>query len=214
MGSVVLSDFDGTIVSIDTAEFVLAKFAQGDWKLVEEQFESWKITFEECMRRQFSMIKILERIILQELDQIASPRPHFEELVHYCSARRFPVIVVSGGLDFWIRHFLEQRGLLELVEVHAPKAKCTSDGITLTFPKLLDEKSSNFKDDLVRYYKRQGSKVLYIGNGLADYPAAKNADFSFAIRGSKLAQHCKKGRVPHKEINDFREVIEVIEDDS
>jgi 2-hydroxy-3-keto-5-methylthiopentenyl-1-phosphate phosphatase len=214
MSSVILSDFDGTIVAIDTAEFALGRFAQGDWRAVEEEFEKGEITFEECMRKQFWMIKVPEKVILDELDRATSFRPNFENLVEYSRAQRLPFIVVSGGLDFGIRHFLELKGWLEQVEVYAPKAKCTADGIRLTFPKLVDETSISFKEDLVRYYKRQGRKVFYIGNGVSDYPPARNADFTFAVRGSKLAELCNTKGVPHKEIADFQDVVEALEHDS
>jgi 2-hydroxy-3-keto-5-methylthiopentenyl-1-phosphate phosphatase len=35
---VVMSDFDGTIVYRDTANYVLAKFAKGEWKIYDKKF--------------------------------------------------------------------------------------------------------------------------------------------------------------------------------
>lgn len=71
--------------------------------------------------------------------------------------------------------------------------------------------SNNFKDDIVKHYKSQGKKVVYIGDGSADYNAAKDADYSFAIEGSRLAELCKNHRVLSKNITDFQKVIEAID---
>ena len=68
--------------------------------------------------------------------------------------------------------------------------------------------------ELEKFLRRQAllhQEVAYIGDGLADYHAARNADFSFAIKGSKLAELLKRDGIPHKEISDFQEVVEIID---
>jgi 2-hydroxy-3-keto-5-methylthiopentenyl-1-phosphate phosphatase len=208
MGFIILSDFDGTIVNIDTAEYALRKFAQGDWQAVEDLFERGKITFEECLRRQFAMIRVSERVLLNELSHVTSFRPSFRQLVEYCEGHQMPFIIVSGGLDFLIHHFLSLEGLIERVEIYAPKSECTTGGIEVTFPKLLDGSSINFKDDLVKHHRKRGERVVYVGNGIGDYPAVCAADLSFVIKDSALAQLCRNTKLPYNEIEDFQEVIE------
>jgi 2-hydroxy-3-keto-5-methylthiopentenyl-1-phosphate phosphatase len=210
MGFVILSDFDGTIVTIDTAEYALRKFAEGDWKAVEHEFERGDITFEECLQKQFAMLKVPEKELLEELKSVTVLRPNFNSFLGYCEKHRIPLIIVSGGLDFYIRHFLRSERLLERVSICAPKSEFTTNGIQVTFPKLLDRGSVNFKDDLVRYYKRQGDRAIYVGNGLGDYPAVRAADYSFVIKNSALAELCRTTSLPYKEIDDFQEAIEKV----
>ena len=206
-----LSDFDGTIVDIDTSVFVLTRFAKEDWRIFDEQFEKGEITLEECLQQQFSTVRTSKTRILKEIERIPSLRPNFDRMAQFCKTQRIPLIIVSAGLDFVINHFLEQKGLQKLVEVYAPKARITATGIKFTFPKLLDKASVSFKDDLVRYYKKQGKKTVYIGDGFADFNPARNADFSFAIKGSKLAELLRNDGIPHEEISDFREVVEALQ---
>lgn len=52
--------------------------------------------------------------------------------------------------------------------------------------------------------------MIYIGDGITDYRAVRRADLSFVIKGSKLAELCKRGEIPHREIRDFQEVIDAI----
>jgi 2-hydroxy-3-keto-5-methylthiopentenyl-1-phosphate phosphatase len=205
-----LCDFDGTVVSIRTVEFLLDKFVEGDWILYDSQYRRGEITLEECMQRQISMVHAPKHAMLRELEKVVNFRPNFNKLVEYCRVKAIPFIIVSAGLDFVIRHFLKKKGLGDLTEVYTAKTKFTDNGIKLFLPELMDETSLDFKEDLVKIYKSNGFKVFYIGDGTSDFNAARHADFIFAIRGSELNDLCKREFIPHKEINDFREVIDTL----
>jgi len=207
---VVLCDFDGTITTIDTAEWVLARFAQGDWRLFDRQFGKGEITLEECLNSQFSLVKASKKQILKELKDIVLFRPNFKKLAEYCKKKHAPIIIVSAGLDFVIKHFLKLNDCLDLVEVCAAKTSFNANGIRFDFPTLSDRKSDNFKDDAVRRCKSHDKKVIYVGDGVADYTAAKDADYSFTIEGSRLAKMCRKHGIPCRTITDFQEIIEAI----
>ena len=161
MDVILICDFDGTIINIDTAFFLLDKFVEGDWRIFDVQYQRGEITLEECMQKQFSMFDVSQHRMLTELEKVVSFRSNFNKLVNYCRIRKVPFVIVSAGLDFVIKHFLEQRGLVELIEIHAVKTTVKKGRIKLTLPKLLDKTSLDFKEDLVKYYKKQGSKVIY-----------------------------------------------------
>ena len=76
------------------------------------------------------MLKVPEKTMLDALEPATHFRPNFDKLIEYCKEQRFPLVVVSGGLGFSIRHFLEQKGWLNKVEIYAPKSTCTNNGIT------------------------------------------------------------------------------------
>jgi 2-hydroxy-3-keto-5-methylthiopentenyl-1-phosphate phosphatase len=211
MECVVMTDFDGTMITIDTAVFLLDKFAPKNWRIIEEQFERGEITFEESLAREFAMLKVSEQEMLKALEPAAHFRPNFHKMVEYCTRHEFQLVVVSGGLDFCIRHFLALKGWSNL-ETYTPKARHTVNGIELSFPNRLEKMSTNIKDDFVVYQMKRGKKVVYIGNGVSDYPAARIADLAFAIKGSKLAQLCRNGGVACKEITDFQQAVDSIED--
>lgn len=97
--------------------------------------------------------------------------------------------------------------LKNLLKRHGPKTTIVGNGIGFEFPKLLDKASVNFKDDLVRFHKKEGHKTIYIGDGFSDFPAARVADFAFAIKESRLADLLTKKRVKHSEVCDFYEVL-------
>jgi 2-hydroxy-3-keto-5-methylthiopentenyl-1-phosphate phosphatase len=205
-----MCDFDETIVNIDTAEYALEHFADPQWRRVEKQFEVGEISFEASLREEYALIYAREQTILEALDKVVVLRPNFGKLVDSCKRNDVRLTVVSGGLEFSIRHFLDREDWLNFVKIYAPKARYTPDGYELTFPKPLGVGGINFKDDLVKHHKGQGDKVYYVGDGLGDFPAAKEADFPFAIKASKLAEACQNANIPHMEITDFQEVIDAI----
>lgn len=207
MSIVVLCDFDGTITRIDTAEFVLSKFAKGNWQLLNDQFENGEITLEDCLKKQFMLVNASKKEILNELENVVTFRSNFGKLVGHCKKSHIPLIIVSAGLDFVIDYFLKLNGWQDSVETYTAKTKWTTSGIRLIFPKPFDKTSVNFKHDLVKQCKNQDKKVIYIGDGSGDYSAAKDSDTLFVIKDSKLEKLCEKHGVHHKSVTDFLEVI-------
>ena len=203
----VLSDFDGTVTLNDTFENVLARFGKGDWRTVDDQYVRGEITLEECVRRQGAMVRVPRSQILAYLDGVTEFRPNFDKLIEVCKTNHFPIVIVSAGLDFVINHFLTRERFRDNVDLFAASAKCTPTGIKFKWPKLKSKRSMNFKDDLVRYYKRRAERVAYIGDGRWDLQALRNADRRFVIKNSKLARLCKEQEIQATTIIDFQEVV-------
>ena len=201
-------DFDGTIVNTDTAQIALDRFGDPDWMRIDSALERGEVTFEESLTREFATLRAPPEAIIAEVRRSTSVRPNFDRLMNYCRSRNFPVTVVSGGLDFCIRHFLSD--WLSFVKIYAPTTHYTGTGYSLKFPGIADKRSTNFKDALVTHEKSNGSKVVFVGNGFGDFSAAKAADLAIAIKGSRLAELCREQHVQHEEIEDFAQVMDVL----
>ena len=202
----VLSDFDGTVTLNDTFRNVAERFAQGDWMAVDDQYVKGQITLEECLRRQGAMVKASKSQILDELNEVTRFRAGFDNLIDYCKTNHYPLVLVSAGLDFVIKHFLRRQKWRKM-ELYAAAAKCTPTGIKFDFPKLKDNRSISLKDDTVRYYKTKADTVAYIGDGRWDLHALRNADLRFAIRNSKLSELCKEQDIQATIVSDFKEMV-------
>jgi 2,3-diketo-5-methylthio-1-phosphopentane phosphatase len=210
MATVVMCDFDGTIVDVDTCVLILDKFGDPDWRRIDDQYERGELTLQDAIQREFSTIRADEQLILRDLAKAVHIRPNFGRLVDHCKNRRIPLIIVSAGLDFVIQHYLQQNGWEDFITVHAPKPHGKADASRYAFPVKHYPDSINFKHDLVRQYTRNGHRVLFVGNGLADFHAAKAADQAFAIKGSRLAQMLSAEGLRHETLDDFNDVIEAI----
>jgi len=200
-------DFDGTIINQDTAEIVLDRFGDPDWILIDDAHEKGEISLEESIAREFATLKVPEQEIIKEVSRVAQFRPNFDALVEFCKGRHLSVKVVSGGLDFLIRHFLGRDEWLNFIEIHCPKTQFTKEGYSLTFPPRFDPRSKNFKDDLVKQERKNGIRVFFVGDGIGDLSAAKESDFVFAVKESRLAELCREQNVSFQEIDDFSQVI-------
>ncbi len=211
MKLVVLSDFDGTVTLNDTFENVLARFGKGEWRTVDDQYVRGEITLEECVRQQGGMVQVPSSEILSYLDGVTKFRPNFDKLIEFCMTNHFPLVIVSAGLDFVIKHFLTREKFQDKVELVAASAKCTPTGIKFEWPKLRSDRSMNLKDDMVRYYKRRADRVAYVGDGRWDLHALRNADRRFVIRNSKLAELCLEQEIQATRIIDFQEVVKSLQ---
>ena len=209
MKILVQSDFDGTITEEDASFFLLDAFAQGDWRRLFQQYKEQRISVGQFNTRAFAMVKVDKHRLLESLQGNVKVRPGFQELVNYCLEKGLRLVIVSNGLDFYIRAVLKDIGLGDL-EVHAAVADfCPAgmkvryvgpDGRTVT---------DGFKDAYIESFLRLGYKVIYIGNGDSDIAPAKYAHRVFAT-GDLLA-YSKENNLNCKPFKDFREVVKDLE---
>ena len=177
---VILSDFDGTMTTVDTGELVLTRFVKANWRRFDRELEEGTITLEESLRRQFGMLKVPISAMVREVEHV-SLRPGVAEFVRYCRSSQIPFVIVSGGLDFLIRYLLKKNGLNKMKLV-APRALHTKRGISLRFPPRDKSRSLDFKSTLVEQFHAGGREVWYVGDGLSDFEASKRADVRFVIK--------------------------------
>jgi 2-hydroxy-3-keto-5-methylthiopentenyl-1-phosphate phosphatase len=206
----VLCDFDGTIVDVDIGELVLKKFGKGDWHSLDIKLERGEISLEQCLIEQYAMIKVPRKQILEMLShERIRVRRNFAQLVQYCKKSGFEFVVATGGIDFCISHILRTNGLAlnSALKIYSGKTRVTANGLTIRFPKMIVEKSLNFKEDLVNHYHKLSYRVAYIGDGSSDYLPAKKADLIFTVEKSKLSKMCTQNNIPHFDFSDFKEVI-------
>jgi 2-hydroxy-3-keto-5-methylthiopentenyl-1-phosphate phosphatase len=182
----VVCDFDGTITLLDTAEFLLKKFAEGDWRAPDRLLLDGRISLEECMNTQCAMVRASRSEMLAALDGRVQLRQGFNELVDACTDNGIPFHVLSAGLDFIIKYYLERAGVLEKVTVTSPRAHWEHGVMSLRFPPRFHSASRSLKEDAVLGIKDQGREVVYIGDGLSDLDGARIADVRFAVSGRPL----------------------------
>jgi len=203
-------DFDGTIMKSDTAQIALDRFGNPNWMRIDEALERGEVSFEDSLKLEFATLRAPPEAIIQEVSRKTGLRPNFDQLVEYCKANHLTLKVLSGGLDFCIRHFLKRDDWLKFLTIYAPESRFTGNGYSLAFPRLLTSSSTNFKDDLVRREKEDGTRVVFVADGFGDLPAAKESNFVFAIKGSRLAELCRQLNVPHDEIDDFNQIVDAL----
>jgi len=209
MKTLIQSDFDGTITEEDASFFLLDKFAQGDWRGLFQQYREHKISVGEFNTRAFAMVKEDKHTLLQALEGNVKVRAGFHELVNHCREEGFSFVIVSNGLDFYIRAVLEESGLTE-IEAHAAQASFHPTGMKVRYVgpngKTVED---GFKDAYIESFLGLGFRVIYMGNGDSDIAPAKQAHRVFAT-GDLLA-YSRENNLNCKPFTDFREVVRDLE---
>ena len=205
MKSIILCDFDGTIINEDSAVLVLEQFASGNWREYDDLLAADEITLEECLKRQFSTVTLSKDEISKFLRTKLTFRVGFPGFVKSCLANGIPLVIVSAGIEFIINDYLKKFGM-DSIPVVAAQISFHSKGYSFRFPLLKSQKSKNFKDDLVKQYQLKNYQVTFIGDGIGDYYAIKCADKGYVVRHSILERFCDRNRISYQSFSTFSEI--------
>ena len=203
--TLVQCDFDGTITEDDTSYLILDSFGQGDWRQLLKEYKEHRISVRQFNTQAFAMVKADKPTLLQAIKGKVKIRDGFHELVDYCIKRGFRLVIVSNGLEFYIKAILEEIGR-ENIETYAAQAQFHPSGMRVQYIGL-DGKQLNdgLKEAYIKLFLRQGYKVVYVGNGDSDIIPAQRAHRVFA-RG-ELLNHCKQNGL---ECTPFDTLLDVI----
>ena len=100
---IIQCDFDGTIIRNNLSVLLREIFAQGDWQSIESDYLLGQLTVEQSNILQFAFIKEPKEKLQEFVRQHIDLRPGFLEFVGYCRKNAIPIVIVSSGLDFYIK---------------------------------------------------------------------------------------------------------------
>lgn len=201
-------DFDGTVAPTDTVDALLERFADPDWRRIEEQWVRGEINSQECMAGQIALVGG-DRAALDVFLHSVAIDPSFIDFVRY--VRPFAdLAVVSDGLDYPIRHAL--RKLDVPFAIYANRLGFRQGGLNISFP-YADASckvgSGVCKCAVTRSVNAgRGLTTILIGDGRSDLCLARSADFVFA-KGS-LRSYCEAENIIHSPFETFGDVLPVI----
>jgi len=205
MKTLVQCDFDGTVTEEDISFLLLDVFAQGDWRRLLRDYKEHVISVGEFNTRAFAMVKADKDRLLAALEGRFKVRAGFQEMVNYCLRQGFRLVIVSNGLDFYIRAVLKSLGLTD-IQVYSAQASFHPEGMKVQYVgpdgRRLED---GFKEVFIQSFLKLGYRVIYIGNGDSDVAPAKYAHHVFAT-GDLLA-YSKKNNLHCRPFENFRDVV-------
>ena len=205
MKTLVQCDFDGTTTERDTSFFLLDAFAQGDWRQLLQEYKEHKISVGQFNTQAFAMVKADKEALLRTMRGKVKMRAGFQELVAYCAKRGFRLVIVSNGLDFYIKAILEEIGM-ENLEVYAAQTQFHSEGMKVQYIGPNGEQlNDGLKEAYIKLFLGQGYRVMYVGNGDSDIYPAKYAQQIMAR--SELLDYCKENNLVYKPFDDLTDVV-------
>lgn len=209
MKTLVQCDFDGTLTEEDASFLLLDVFADGDWRDLLRQYRERQITVNHFNTQAFAMIKADKQTLIDFLKVKIKIRAGFRELIACCRKKGFQPVIVSNGLDFYIEAILKDLGQ-ENIQAFAAQTQFGPDGIETRYigPEG-DQLEDNFKEAYIRSFLKKGYRIIYLGNGFSDFPAAKEAHHVFAT--GELLTYCQKMNLDCTPFADLNDVVKALE---
>jgi 2-hydroxy-3-keto-5-methylthiopentenyl-1-phosphate phosphatase len=201
-----LCDFDGTITLKDVTNLIIDHYTTTDWReTVLPRFWRGEIDHLQVMVEIYAPLKVAETELIDYSLKVTQIRPGFKELYDFCKQADIDLVVVSGGMDFYIKPFL-----LDGMPYFSYTGELGESGWSVrrpAVPAVVD--GQDFKVQVMEELKsRQAySEVIFCGDGRNDFPLAQHADTVFSVEGSRLSQLCTESNVPYTNFSDFFQVI-------
>jgi 2-hydroxy-3-keto-5-methylthiopentenyl-1-phosphate phosphatase len=201
----IICDFDGTITEEDVTNLLWDRYIQENWREeILPPFRSGQTSHLDIMVAGYKPISAPKEELLDYARQHTLIRDGFGRLQALCRTEGWPLVVVSGGLDFYIEEFLPAG-----VPFYSYTAELTDHWEVKLPPEVVLNEGQNFKVYVLEQLKQQypGETVVFVGDGNNDFPIARQSDFVYAVKDSMLALLCEKAAIPCTEFVTFDEVV-------
>ncbi len=200
-----ISDFDGTINKRDLSEELTVVVKQ--YPDLQEKISQGKIGTPEIYRRLFNHEGLSVQPLKDFYIEQAVVDEYFTSFLDFIKCYDASHVIMSDGFDTFIEGVLKKAGIDESIPIFANKITDYDNRVTIDFP--YSSKECDLcgvcKLDILKAMRPYFDRVIYIGNGLSDTCAVKDADIVFAH--STLKTYCNDNKIPAFYYNDYRDII-------
>jgi 2,3-diketo-5-methylthio-1-phosphopentane phosphatase len=219
------TDFDGTIFMQDTGHILFNAFGCGSSRreMLDAQIHSGERSFKDVSEEMWGSLRVPFDDGFEVMKDELDIDPDFRAFHEFCINNSIPFNVISAGLKPVLRrvldHFLgeEKSGHIEIV---ANEATISQDGSEWKPVWLHETELGHDKAQSINDYRAgaalesiDGSipMIVFIGDGVSDLPAAREADVLFARRGLRLEEYCIENKLPCIPFDSFADIqVEVM----
>jgi 2,3-diketo-5-methylthio-1-phosphopentane phosphatase len=201
----VFCDFDGTVCLQDVGEQFFRTFAGEKAEQNIQRLLKGEITMQIWLTELCEAIpSIHQKEFLDFVDQYVID-PHFTEFVRFCKEQDNPLMILSDGLDAYVKRVLSNAGL-NLVPFFANHAEFVGQKLTVSFPYTDAECNlcGNCKRNHILNASADDDIIVYVGDGYSDRCPVRYADLVFAKR--QLIKYCQEQNITYFEFNNFGDV--------
>lgn len=202
----IFCDFDGTVCPSDVGENFFRTFAPDDAQRIVEQYFREEISAPELLRQECAAAK---GVTLEAFDRFVDGfgiDPFFAPFVAFCESHGAPIVVVSDGLDRYVRRLLDKAGL-ERIPAYANHVTFPQGGgCVVEFPHTDAEcdRCGHCKRNRMLTTSGDEDVIVYVGDGYSDRCPVRYADIVFARR--HLIPFCQEQNISYHDFRHFRDV--------
>ena len=215
-----MPDFDGTIFMQDTGHILFDTHGCGSDRrqILDEQIKTGERSFREVSEEMWGSLNVPFEDGFEVMKKTLEIDPDFQAFHKFCIANKILFNVISAGLKpiLWkvLDTFLgeEQSAHIDIV---ANDVEITEDGsewkpvwrhdTELGHDKAL---SINEARDQAKLTAEDGTipLIVFIGDGVSDLPAAREADVLFARSGLRLEEYCVENKIAYIAFDTFADI--------
>ncbi len=203
MSMLLAVDFDGTLATHDTVDWISAHYSPETFAAADAAFARGEITLDECLVRQVAPIRASEQEIVDFMVETVVVRPGVPELIHFCEAQAIELVIVSSGFDNLIHPFLLAHGYDLPICAHTLEFGPEGPLVRLRGRSPCAVCGVACKRGEVRELAA-GRRIAYVGDGPSDLCAAEDADLRFAR--ASLAEHLEREGYDYVPFENFHDV--------
>lgn len=214
------SDFDGTIFMQDTGHILFDAHGCGSERreLLDEQIKTGERSFREVSEEMWGSLNVPFEDGFEVMEKTLEIDPDFQQFHKFCIANNIPFNVISAGLKPILRKVLdtflgeEESSHIEIV---ANDADIAQDGSEWKPIWLHDTELGHDKKISMTEARSQAALqcedgtiplIVFIGDGVSDLPAAREADVLFARRGLRLEEYCIEHKIEYFPFDTFKDI--------
>ncbi|KAF4554882.1 Pdp3-interacting factor 1-like protein [Elsinoe fawcettii] len=214
------SDFDGTIFMQDTGHILFNKFGCGSERreVLDQQIKTGERSFRDVSEEMWGSLDVPFADGFEEMKAQLEIDTDFKDFHTFCLNNRIPFNVISAGLKPVLRevldHFLGEEASSN-IQIVANDATVSEDGKEWKVIWRHDTALGHDKALSINEYKSSAKlesedgtipMIVFIGDGVSDLPAAREADVLFARRGLALEEYCVENKLPYIPFDTFADI--------
>ncbi|KAK6339560.1 hypothetical protein TWF718_008961 [Orbilia javanica] len=217
---IIFSDFDGTIFMQDTGHILFDHHGCGAARReqLDEEIKTGARSFRAVSEDMWASLNVPFEDGFTVMKQKLEIDPAFDEFHKYCISNGIPFNVISAGLKPILRKVLDvflgekQSAHIDIV---ANDALISHDGSEWKPIWRHDNELGHDKAASLQEYKAIASSesedgsvplIVFVGDGVSDLPAAREADVLFARRGLRLEEYCIENKIPYIPFDTFADI--------
>jgi len=204
--TLIITDFDGTICTVDLGNQIINKFSTASLKDIERDYVKGKIGSRIAYKRIAERLKGSRERMLDHIMAMERLDPYFPEFCSLIKDKGIDVKIVSDGLDFYIQAVLDKYNLTGM-EYYSNLAVFGADSsLCIEFPGKNEfcGRCGTCKSRILNSHRLIYDEIIYIGDGYSDFCPSRYADMVFAKK--ILFQRCEQEGTPCLPFEDFREI--------
>ncbi|KAF2767990.1 hypothetical protein EJ03DRAFT_275149 [Teratosphaeria nubilosa] len=221
------SDFDGTIFMEDTGHILFNAYGCGSEQreILDAQIKSGERSFKSVSDEMWGSLDVPFEDGFEALKTNLHMDKDFKVFHDFCRSNKIPFNVISAGLKPVLRRVLDEfigEEAASTIDIVSNDAEIDADGhrwkpVWRHETELGHDKALSINEyrDKAKIESEDGTipMIIFIGDGVSDLPAAREADLLFARRGLALEEYCVLNRIPYLPYDSFadiqREIIRI-----